>query len=256
MLTDKTSEEAISFFFNKINILLDEMAPYKHLNQNEIKSENSPWITPGILKSIKNRDKIHKLYLKEKNDAAKKEIFDKFKRIRNTLSSLIKQAKTNYYENLFEENKSNIKQTWKEIKKIVNLNKKKNVSPESVRQGHHFIHDKVEIANEFNSFFTSIGNKIDEKIPQTEKNFKDYLGNRQQTVNFHLTPTTQLEISKIIINLKISKASGPNSIETTLLKDCILTFSYILSLIINISFSEGSFPDILKGELMPKIIFC
>ena len=96
LLTHKTSEEAISFFFNKINVLLDEMAPYKHLNPREIKSENSPWVTPGILKSIINRDKIHKLYLKEQNDVTKKVLFDKFKRIRNMLSSVIKQAKLHF----------------------------------------------------------------------------------------------------------------------------------------------------------------
>ena len=220
LLVDKTSEEAINFFFNKINLLLDEMAPQKRLTPREMKTEISPWMTPGILKSINNRDKVHKMYLKEKNDTNKKEIFKKFKQKRNVLSSLIKQVKSEYYENLFEENKSNIKQTWKEIKKIVNLNKKINISPESIKKGDSFIHGEKEIANEFNSFFTSIGNNINNKIPQTEKGFKDYMGN-PQTENFRLTPTTSLEISKIIMSIKLSKSSGPNSIHTKLLKDSV-----------------------------------
>ena len=66
LLVNKTSEESTNFFFNKINTLLDVMAPYKRLTRKEMKTENSPWITRGILKSIKNRDKLHKLYLKEK----------------------------------------------------------------------------------------------------------------------------------------------------------------------------------------------
>ena len=66
LLANKTSEEAINFFFNKTNQLLDEMAPYRRLTRKEIKTENSPWVTPGILKSIVRRDKLHKLYLKEK----------------------------------------------------------------------------------------------------------------------------------------------------------------------------------------------
>ena len=245
LFENKTSEEAINFFFNKINMLLDEMAPYKRLNRKEIKTENSPWITRGILKSIANRDKVHKSYLKENDDLTKAELYRKFKQIRNMISTLIKQAKTDYYKELFEENKSNIKQTWKEIKKIVNLNKKNTVMPESIKKGHHFIHDEKEIANEFNSFFTSIGNTIDSKIPHVETNFKDYLTNKQEN-SFRLNPTTPLEISNIIISIQLSKASGPNSIHTKLLKDCIHIFSFILSILINKSFSEGSFPDFLK----------
>ena len=101
------------------------MAPFRRLTRKEVRTENCPWITPGIIKSIVRRDKLHKLYLKEKDEATKTELFSKFKRIRNTLSIVIKQAKSNYYKELFEANQSNIKQTWKEIKKIVNLNKKK-----------------------------------------------------------------------------------------------------------------------------------
>ena len=242
---NKTSEESINYLYNKTTALLDEMAPYRPLKRREIRTENSPWITRGILKSIKNRDKLHKKYLKDKNESTKAELFSKFKQIRNTLSILIKQAKSDYYKELFEENKSNIKQTWKEIKKIVNLNKKNTVFPESIKKGHHFIHDKKEIASEFNSFFTSIGNTIDNKIPLVEKNVKDYLTN-QQTNIFHLSPTTPLEISNIIISIKLSKASGPNSIQTKLLKDCIHIFSFVISMLINKSFSEGSFPDFLK----------
>ena len=245
ILENKTSEESVNYFFNKTNALLDEMAPYRRLKRREIRTEHSPWITRGILKSIENRDKLHKKYLKDKNDSTKAELFSKFKQIRNTLNTVIKQAKSDYYTELFEENKSNIKQTWKEIKKIVNINKKNTVFPDSIKKGHHFIHDKKEIANEFNSFFTSIGNNIDNKIPIVEKNFKDYLTNQQTNV-FHLSPTTPLEISNIIISIKLSKASGPNSIQSKLLKDCIHIFSFVISMLINKSFSEGSFPDFLK----------
>ena len=188
---------------------------------------------------------MHKLYLKDKNDSTKAELFCTFKQIRNTLRTVIKQDKSGYHKDIFEENKSNIKQTWKEIKKIVNLNKNQSPLPESIKKDHHFIHDKKEIANEFNSFFTSIGNTIDNKIPLVEKNFKDYLKD-QHKKNFYLTPTTPLEISKIITSIKLSKASGPNSIQTKLLKDCIHIFSFVLSMLINKSFSEGSFPDFLK----------
>ena len=46
--------------------------PHKRVTPTEMKTEISPWITPGILKSIINRDKVHKMYLKEKNETKKK----------------------------------------------------------------------------------------------------------------------------------------------------------------------------------------
>ena len=127
---------------------------------------------------------MHKAYLKEKNGTKKDSMFENFKSIRSNLSTVIKQAKTNYYEKLFTENQSNIKQTWKEIKKIVNLNKKTSFTPELIRKGDQTITNKQEIANEFNTYFTSIGNSIDQKIPNVDSNFQDYLQNVQTDEKF------------------------------------------------------------------------
>ena len=44
------------------------MAPVRRLNEKEINILTRPWITNGILKSIKNRDKIHRTFLKENDD--------------------------------------------------------------------------------------------------------------------------------------------------------------------------------------------
>ena len=42
------------------------------------------------------------------------------------------------------------------------------------------------------------------------------------------------------------KSCGPYSISTKLLKSCPITFSHILSILVNKSFAEGTFPDFLK----------
>ena len=48
--------------FNKqiIDKLLDEMAPVKRLSQKENGLKQRPWITPEILTSMYERDKLYK----------------------------------------------------------------------------------------------------------------------------------------------------------------------------------------------------
>ena len=83
-------------------MLLDEMAPYRRLTSKEIKTENSPWITRGILQSITNRDKLHKLYLKEKNDSTKAELFSQFKQKRNTSGPSLNRLNLNTIRNFLK----------------------------------------------------------------------------------------------------------------------------------------------------------
>ena len=43
-LDDKNPNKYFEHFYNKINYILDEMAPYKKLNNNQIKLKAKPWI--------------------------------------------------------------------------------------------------------------------------------------------------------------------------------------------------------------------
>ena len=54
------------------------------------------------------------------------------------------------------------------------------------------------------------------------------------------------EVSNLISNLRNGKASGPNSLPTTVLKHVNSEISIVLSNLFNLSFSTGVFPDILK----------
>ena len=47
-------------FLKKFNEILDKHAPYKKLSLQEVKLSYKPWITTGILNSIKNKIRIHR----------------------------------------------------------------------------------------------------------------------------------------------------------------------------------------------------
>ena len=64
--------------------------------------------------------------------------------------------------------------------------------------------------------------------------------------------TTPSEVEKIISKFSISKSTGVNSIPTRILKDIANIFSQILSNLINLSFNEGVFPELLKvAKIIP-----
>ena len=67
-----------------------------------------PWISPGILRSINVKNKLHKKYV-QRPTVEKENIF---KQYRNRLNTTIKLAKKMYYREKLEENKNNPKRLW------------------------------------------------------------------------------------------------------------------------------------------------
>lgn len=111
---------------------------------------------------------------------------------------------------------------------------------------HNITSNKTLIANKFNNYFTSIADKLSDKIPSCNVHFSSFLKNKNPTCSIFLKPIAPIEVSKIINNLKSTKVNGPNSIPTIILKENNSTFSDILSKLFNKSITAGEFPTILK----------
>ena len=101
------------------------------------------------------------------------------------------------------------------------------------------------MAETINKFYINIGKTVEEKIPKGNKTFLHYLVDRN-AFNIILNPCTSEEIKKYISDMTVSKATGPNSIPTNLLKQFTDELIEPLVTIINKSLKEGIFPDILK----------
>ena len=77
------------------------------------------------------------------------------------------------------------------------------------------------------------------------KSFHDFLPS-PLTNSFVFTPVDELEIQKIICQLNKNKASGPYSIPTIILQSIKNIISKPLCDLINLSFTSGAHPDLLK----------
>ena len=118
------TNKSVTNFFHKIEKLLDETAPVKKLTKKEQRLKTSPWITYGILTSMRTRDSLYKKFAKESNPTLKKDYFNSYKVHRNKVKSLIRTSKKDYFAKYFEENNSNVKKTLEGIRNLIKFLRK------------------------------------------------------------------------------------------------------------------------------------
>ena len=89
-------------FIEIVNSVLDKHMPWKKMNKKDFKLETKPWITPGILLSIKRRDKLLKKYISCPDGDKKNELHTQYKILRNKIVALIRLSKKKSLPNLFQ----------------------------------------------------------------------------------------------------------------------------------------------------------
>ena len=175
--------------------ILDKHAPMKALTKKKTKSHNKPWITKGILKSISVKDNIYKKFLKTNPgiDKDKDNLFSKFKSYRNKISNLLSKAKRTYYTDYFQNNLNDIKNTWKGIKEIISISSKKSKQKISLNINKKLTTDDITIANSFNDYFSTVADRLSEKIVKSKNSHHNFLKNLNENSLF-LTPVSKEEI--------------------------------------------------------------
>ena len=122
-------------------------------------------------KSSKRKQKLYIKFLKSKNP--EDELI--YKNYKNLFEKLREKSKQNYCSKLLEKHKDNGKQRWQILKEITGKVQKKNQSlPTTLKTENRIISDKNAIAEEFDAFFTNIGQNLANKIPQISTTFDQY----------------------------------------------------------------------------------
>lgn len=235
---------SFSTFFNKMNNLVDQHVPIVKLSKKQIKTLYKPWITPGIITSIHKRNHLFKLYIKCKVASEKSILHIQYKKYRNSIVSLCKISKSNYFKTYFQNNLGNIKKIWQGVNNIINFRSLHN-PPISLSINGLITSNSDTISNTFNKYFCSIADSIRLTIPPCNAHFTNYLKNSLSN-SFFIAPTNPSEIISIISSLSDNVASGPYSLPNFILKLLKHDISKPLSHIINLSFSSGCFPSLLK----------
>ncbi len=246
------SEDCWDAFENIFNNVLNEHAPLRPQSRKERKRHKKPWLTRGILKSIKTKQKLYNEVVNQKNSNI---TFSFYKKFRNKLTRVIELAKKTYFKSELKHSNSDPKKLWNTINNIVNVKKAKaQNNVKIINQDGQILEDSADMAEAFNSFFTDIGKNLSSKIVPPDSNCKiTPTSNVYKSQNsFFLNPITKYEVEKHINNLDHNKSTKSTCPSVKFLKLSAKTISPILSELFNKCIVEGIFPKSLKSaELIP-----
>ena len=169
---NKLEQSQISDINSNYDIILDEITKSqikfitrKLVKYNKYKHKKSTWITQGLLKSIKYRDKLYKQTLLTNPDLPEYHMLKiNLKTYNGIRKRGFRMAKHIYYKTCFNRFNSHAKTTWKTINEILYKSKTNIPLPKYLKEGESMIIAELDIANKFNNFFTNIGNDLESKI--------------------------------------------------------------------------------------------
>lgn len=219
------------------------------INKNTIKYMPSrskrnlkPWITPGLIRCMKNRDKMHMSLKRDPNNMTLKITYSRY---RNYLNKLLKGLKNEYNKNLLLSAK-NSKSKWKAIKDITNIAP----SPETSKDLLKSSPDPINSVNEVNRFFVGIGKNLANKISQNNKGHSTSTTLTSPLNSFVLFNVDSDEIDSLIMNLRRDCAVGWDNISARILQSSRAVFVPILTHICQLSLSTGVFPKAFKKAIV------
>ena len=113
-------------------------------------------------------------------------ILKKFLKIRNQYFHLIKQKKREYFKNKFKNYKHDIKKTWQTINEILGRTKANISKTNCILEAGKMIYEPKEIANTFNTHFSTISCKLISQLPASAANYQDYLNSSNPSSMFFI----------------------------------------------------------------------
>ena len=223
-------------FFEKFEALYNTHFPIKSKRITE-KKINNPWVTTGILTSIKTKNRLFK---EMKLGLISSEQFNLF---RNRFITIIRIAKRRYYQHLFSSFKNNTKKLWQAVNKLTK-NSTIKVGKTTIVKDNRILSNPDLIANEFNQYFSSIATELEAKLPPSPTDPMSYL--TENHVNPMQNPNVSLSnILHVLRSLK-SKPCRTNDFSTIIIKENAHLIATPILHLFNQSINQGIFPNRLK----------
>ena len=228
--------------------IINKYFPLKKLPKRVLKFISKPWFTRGIKVSIRNKNKLHAKLKKRYTEDG--EIY--FKRYRNILTKLKFKAFNKYYSDKAALAQKNISKSWAIVNEIAKRKKRQHTKISSLYDNNgREVSDETEISNLLNHHFSTIGNNMADKVPETATDPLSYV-KYDKTGSFFLSPTTLEEVLKLIESLDTKKAAGSDGIPCFLIKKTKCIIAPVLCSLFNVFINESVFPDIFKvAEVKP-----
>ncbi len=233
--------EALGLFWDDFELLYQLNFPLKEVKFNKNCHKINNFMTNGLLVSRNNKNRLHKLSINNTSI----ENTSKFRIYRNLYNKTLRAMKTLHYESSLKKSQKNPRKTWNILKELTTGN---NVTQkiEKIVLNNTTINDNSEMAENFNNFFSNIGQTISDSVQPTVKTAESYLVDNPDIPNLdfiQLSPTCVIDIVKAMESKSSVDCDG---ISTSLLKKIINEISIPLAHVFNLSIQCGIFPTKLK----------
>ena len=223
-------------FLETIKTIFESCFPLKSKHISE-KRLNNPWISQAVLNSIKTKNYLYKDYKMGGVTEAQ------YKQYRNILNNTIRQAKKSYYIAKFSNFKNDTRKIWKLISELSNKSKFETSSTNILFNGKK-LSKPPEIAQAFNTFFSSIAPELDEHLPKSTTDPLSFLsGNYPHSM---VVPIVLPHDVVLVINSLKNKKSNIHEVPVSVIKSCKNEIAIPLSLLFNNSINNGKFPQLFK----------
>jgi len=170
------------------------------IKRNKYSTPYKPWITSGILLSIKTKDSLFKFVRKHPSNQV---LLNEYKQYRNKLTKILKVAKYNYFNDRLNNCQGNVKEIWKTLNFA--LNKSHNSTELNCIQikengENKLIYDSKHIVDILNSHFLAPGRCTN--TTHHNSNIDCILNKINNPKSIYLKPVTNSEIMNHINSLK------------------------------------------------------
>lgn len=244
---DYQPESAFKKFSTEIEKKFETCFPFKNVNQNKKRTPVNNWMTRDLLNLRNTKDKLFRCKMRKRTENAK----NKFNEASRIYKAAVRVAKKDYYSIKFDEYSKDMKKTWEMINTLVRKNKKSSSIPNLFQDENKNYTTFLEITEGFNSFFVDVGPRLANEIPESGKNFQEFMSPPIDH-NFIFQNITADIIYSTLSKLKPKNSSSHDNISTKLLIQIMPCIISPVVHLFNLSFKTGFIPkDYKSAKVIP-----
>ena len=238
-------DDATRTFTSRLTELIDIYLPVRTVQVSSRHIKRDPWITRGLVVSSNKCIKLYRKCCRLTRDDIRYIDYILYKNLFNKLKRL---AKEKYYNDLFNVYSRDIRKTWQTLKLMIGKQNDKSSISKMFTINNTQVTDPKIIADKFCDFFSGVGRKYADKIPNSRKSPMSYLAanSRSNAQSLFMGPTDINEISVLLNRMKPKKSAGNDDLNACILKKVSVNILEPITAIINKSLESGLVPDCFK----------
>ena len=145
-----STQGAFDLFHNQLMVLHNKHFPKVRIKKGY--SNRKPWLSEALRDCIKRKNKMY--YVFKKVSSVKNET--SYKKYRNKLNHILQKAEKQYYHDLLNKHKDNLRKSWGIVKNIIHKNKKSSCQSKFELPDGNLTSDKKIISEKFNDFLSML----------------------------------------------------------------------------------------------------